>query len=138
MPDSVELFPQERRVAPRYEIMAQIQVKYGDVTHVMEVGNVSQSGIFVATSDMHQLARFRVGQELEMDLFTTDALENFRVAGRVARIADRSGHEPLGLGIRFIRVDDGTRRGIDRFVEIAAERRVSSLPPPLPSGGSPE
>jgi hypothetical protein len=92
---------QERRKHPRYDIIAQIRVKRGRINYIMSVKDLSISGIFVATDRIKELTAFRVDQELEMDLFVPDILDNVRVHGRIVRIQDQGADGDSGFGVRF-------------------------------------
>jgi c-di-GMP-binding flagellar brake protein YcgR len=120
----------EKRGHPRYDILAQIRVKRGTVVHLMDVSNISLSGAFVATDSVAAQRWLRVGQELELDLFTTDDLDNVRVTGRVVRILDQERTGARGFGVEFMRLEGGTADRLRRIVALAAERSIH--PPPLP------
>jgi len=120
----------EKRGHPRYDILAQIRVKRGTVVHLMDVSNVSLSGAFVATDSVAAHRWLRVGQELELDLFTTDDLDNVRVTGRVVRILGQERTGARGFGVEFTRLERGSADKLRRMVEQAAERSIH--PPPLP------
>ena len=62
----------ERRGSPRYDLMAQIRVKKGRVNYIMDVTNVSTSGAFITTDAHKSMPWFRVGQELQLNLFTIE------------------------------------------------------------------
>ena len=122
----------ERRKYPRYDILAQIRVRRGRVNHIMAVKDISLSGLFISADSAQELAAFRVDQEIEMDIFTPEALENVRVMGRIVRVSDRQESGELGFGVEFTEIDETNLREIARLVDIAA--RASISPPPLPSG----
>lgn len=129
----------ERRVHPRYEILAQVRVKYGRITQVLEVRNISLSGLFVTVTDPKRLSKYRIGQTIEMDLFVADELENVRVTARVARVADERTTGPPGFGAEFVDLPPAAREAVARLVDLAARRSIPPpQPPPLPNLPPPE
>ena len=119
---------EERRSSLRYELLAQTRVKRGTVSHIMDVKNISLTGVFIATTDVHQTRTFRVDQVLELDIFSTEDLENIRVFGRIVRI-QKTGDE-YGFGIHFEEMTDETRTKIAKLVQLAF--KLSGKPPMLP------
>ncbi len=109
--------------------MAQIRVKRGRVNYIMHVKNVSQSGLFIATDSLKQMRWFHVDQELEMDLFTAEDLDNIRVTGQIVRIADHDDGE-MGFGVQFSLVDEEVRLKLQYLIDHAIQGSVK--PPPLP------
>ena len=128
--------PVERRAHPRYEILAQVRLRHGKVTHVMDVRDVSRSGLFVAAGDPGRAKRFHIGLRVEMDLFAAEDLENLRVTGLIVRRVDRGEPEAIGFGVQFVDVDEATGRALDRLVVLAATHSIR--PPPLPIPPLPE
>ena len=122
--------PHERRVHPRYEILAQVEIRRRAVTHVLEVRSISIGGAFISTTDRRVLAGIRLDEELELDIFATDELENLRVKARVVRLVGEGGSEAPGFGVRFEEVAADSQRLLERLVELAAAGRLR--PPPLP------
>jgi len=110
--------------------MAQIRVKRGHVNYIMEVGNISTGGLYISTTGANKLPWFRVGQELELDVFTTDELENLRVRGRIVRMVQDEEAGVVGFGVEFVRPDEQTRESIRGLVDQVAGG--SYHPPPLP------
>ena len=119
----------ERRRFPRYEIIAQVTVRTGGENYLMDVGNISCSGLFISTESLANGPLFREGQELEMDLFTTEYLENIKVTGRIVRFKYGSDGRIEGLGVEFTRATAQGNDALLRLVNMAAE---SIHPPPLP------
>ncbi len=122
----------ERRGHPRYDIMAQIRVKRGRVNYIMNVKDVSLSGMYVISDKVKQMPWFRIGQNLEIDIFTTEELENIRVNGSIVRMIEDTGAENEGFGVEFTSMEDDTRTRISRLVDLASKKSIH--PPPLPGG----
>ncbi|MCP4675264.1 MAG: PilZ domain-containing protein [Deltaproteobacteria bacterium] len=120
----------ERRTFPRYDVMAQIRVKRGRVNYIMDVKNVSLSGLFVTSDSVKQMPWFRVGQELEMDVFTTEDLVNVRINGHIVRVTDSDDEGQAGFGVEFTSLPDKDKEKLSLFVEDMAVESIH--PPPLP------
>ena len=123
----------ERRRYPRYEIIAQVTIRSGGENYLMDVGNISCSGVFISGDNLDSISFLYEGQELEMDLFTTAHLENIRMKGRIVRFEYGSDGEKKGFGVEFAKATAETNDELLRLVNMAAE---SIHPPPLPGGGS--
>jgi hypothetical protein len=121
----------ERRTDPRFEIFAQIQVKRGTVNYVMEVRNISRSGMFVSTGSLDRLPQFRVGQTMEADLFIPDELDNVRITGEIVRRVDSGPSGRQGFGVHFSDPPPAVREILDDLVSRAEQKSI--IPPPLPS-----
>ena len=98
-------------------------------THVLDVGNISRSGLFVRTPDEKSLRRVHVAETLELELFTQEELRNVPVRGRVVRIVGDGPPAGWGFGVEFDKLDDAARAAITELVDRAA---VSTVPPPEP------
>lgn len=123
----------ERRRHQRYEIMAHVRVKRGTINYVLDVTNISLSGVFVSTLGLSRAGQFSVGQSLELNLFLADVAKNVRVLGRIVRLVDRDAPPARGFGVEFVDMDEEAKLGIGLLVETA---RTSDIPrpPPLPAG----
>jgi hypothetical protein len=128
----------ERRRHPRYDLAAQIRVKHGHVNYIMTVGNISLSGAFVNCDELEQLPWFRLGQDLDLDIFALEELDNISLSGQIVRVVDQQGPGPAGFGVQFVNLTKEAYDKLFGLVELAA--RLSAVPPPLPSarGGGEE
>jgi hypothetical protein len=122
----------DRRRYPRYEIIAQVTVRSGSENYLMDVGNISRSGVFISADNLDNIPFFRVGQDLEMDLFTTEHLENVKMKGRIVRFVYESDGGKKGIGVEFAEATTQDNDALLRLVSLAAE---SIHPPPLPGSG---
>jgi hypothetical protein len=120
----------DRRRHPRYEIMAQVRVLRGTVNYVLDVSNISVSGLFVSTAGLPRMPWFRNDQQIELDLFVPEELENIRVLGRIVRLEQGEDGSSSGFGVQFVDVGEEAQVKIDRLVGLAKARSVH--PPPLP------
>jgi PilZ domain-containing protein len=121
---------EERRRHPRFDILAQIRVKRGRVNYIMNVENVSVTGMFVSTAGLKKIPAFRIGQTLELDLFNPEILTNIRVQGKIVRFIDGKDSGYKGFGVQFIELDDNVRSRLDTLVDLAVQGSIH--PPPLP------
>jgi hypothetical protein len=120
----------ERRIEPRVEIFAQIRVKRGTVAYVMDVRNISTSGMFVSTGSLDRFPWLLVGQPVEADLFIPDELDNLKIEGEIVRLVGSGPLEKQGFGMRFANIDPAVVDTLDGLVLRA--RQKSIIPPPLP------
>jgi Tfp pilus assembly protein PilZ len=122
----------ERRRHQRYDIMAHVRVKRGTVNYILDVTNISLSGLFVSTIGLPRSTQFSAGQAIELNLFLPDVAENIRVLGRIVRLVDRDDPPARGFGVEFVDVDEEARLGISLLVETARSSEIPQ-PPPLPT-----
>jgi c-di-GMP-binding flagellar brake protein YcgR len=125
----------DRRRHPRYEILAQVRFRRAATIHVLDVANISTSGLFVRASTEAMLRKVTVGERLEIDLSTEHDLQNIRIVARVVRIVGEGGAANWGFGLEFAELGAPAREALDRLV---AEAAADSLkPPPLPTESEP-
>ncbi|MBW2278752.1 MAG: PilZ domain-containing protein [Deltaproteobacteria bacterium] len=124
---------EERRRHERYDIAAQIRVKNGRVNYIMDVANISLSGVFVRCEELSQLPWFRVDQEVDLDLFSFENLDNLSLRGQIVRVVGEQGPGHAGFGVQFVNL---TVEAHDKLFElVATAARLSAEPPPLPAAG---
>jgi len=123
----------ERRRHERYDIAAQIRVKHGRVNYIMDVANISLSGAFVRCDDLSQLPWFRIDQELDLDIFDFEDLDNISLKARIVRLVDEGGPGHPGFGVQFVNLSHEAYDKLFGLVAVAA--RMSAQPPPLPGAG---
>lgn len=122
---------EERRRHARYDIAAQIRVKHGRVNYIMDVANISLSGAFVRCENLSQLPWFRIDQQVDLDIFDFEDLDNISLQGQIVRIVDENGPGHSGFGIQFVNL---TVEAHDKlFGLVATAARLSAEPPPLPA-----
>ena len=120
----------ERRGYPRYDLMAQIRVVDDDETYILDVDNISMTGIFIFSENVEELPWAKLGQKVEMDIFTTNELENVQVQGLIVRISKKNSGAQSGFGASFTSIEKTSRERLRRLVEQAEERTIS--PPAIP------
>ena len=121
----------ERRRHQRYDIMAHVRVSRGTVNYILDVTNISLSGLFVSTLGLPRSGQFSAGQSIELNLFLSEVAENIRVLGHIVRMVDRDDPPARGFGVEFVDVTEEARVGISLLVDTARDS-VMPQPPPLP------
>jgi len=111
--------------------MAHVRVRSGTINYILEVTNISLSGLFVSTLGLPRAGQFSAGQSIELNLFLSEVAENIRVRGRIVRMVDREDPPARGFGVEFVDVDEEVRFAIALLVETARSSDVPR-PPPLP------
>jgi len=111
--------------------MAQVRFQKAATTFVLDIGNISRSGMFVRTSSPLHLGNIRMGEELELDLFAPAELRNIRVRARVVRIVGEGEPQQWGFGVQFAALSPEIDAAVSHLVELAAAGRLR--PPPLPT-----
>ena len=111
--------------------MAQVRFQKAATTFVLDVGNISRSGLFVRTSSAAHLGSIRLGEELDLDVFVSEELRNIHVRARVVRIVGEGEPHQWGFGVNFAALSSETDAAVAHLVELAAEGRLR--PPPLPA-----
>lgn len=114
---------QERRTHTRYDVSAQIRVRSGRVSYIMDVMNVSLAGMFIATGGCKNLAGLEFGQHVEGDLFLPDVADDIHVSGRIIRIVDSGERHRRGYGIEFTSLAEHERAKLGRLLDRAGPRQ---------------
>lgn len=114
--------------------MAQVRVKRGRNSLVLDVVNVSESGALVDLGSLDRPNWVRPGRTVEMILFVLDEdaeLAPINVWADIVRVVD----DPTGVqfGVCFQDPDGTVAASILRLAEAAAPPRPAAQPPPLPS-----
>ena len=120
----------ERRGFPRFEIMAQIRLKRGRVNYVMDVKDLSLSGLAAVSEALGTATDFKVGQEVELDVFVLEELDNTRLHGTLVRVEKHPRSGTLTLAVHFGQLDGPSTRALESLV--ARAKAGSIHPPPLP------
>jgi hypothetical protein len=131
----------DRRVAPRFDIVAQARVVSARGVHVMSVCNISASGAFLEARPREH-ADLVPALEVEVSLSATvpgtademiniDEVINIQCRGRVARIQFRTPTSPSGFGITIEpkTADDQERLEdlLSRLIALPANQRSIGL-----------
>jgi hypothetical protein len=104
----------ERRVAPRFEIIAQANVASGGDSYLMSVRNISVNGALLDGRPQEH-PDLTVGVEVEIALSLTapgindDEIVNVQCRGKVARIEPWTAQTQGGFGVTFEVASDKDR-----------------------------
>ncbi|HVX97951.1 MAG TPA: PilZ domain-containing protein [Polyangia bacterium] len=124
---------EDRRHAPRYEVIAQANVGSGDEAYLMPVRNLSASGVFLEGS-VTEYPELKLGSQVELVLSASspgsadDEVESIRCSGRVVRIEPGRPPHAGGFGVTMTpaTADDAAR--MQSFLG-----RLAHVPPPRPA-----
>ena len=123
----------ERRLAPRYEILAQANIGSGDEATLLPVRNLSATGAFLEGNPADHPA-LQLGVELEVTLSASEPTKadgeiiDVRCKGRVARVEPAKASRVGGFGLTLA---PASREDDARLRTLLA--RASHLPPPRPA-----
>lgn len=116
---------------PRAGVVAPVRYRYESFIDFIETQsvNVSRSGLFIASK--HALP---VGSVIEFEFSLADGFALLRGTGQVVRTSA----SPAGMGVRFLNVDEQSRKLIERIVEVnTREGKRPTVAPELFDPGSP-
>ena len=132
----------DRRIAPRFEIVAQASVTSGGHVHVLPVRNISASGAFLEARPREH-GDLVPGAEVEVSLSATvpgaaeddvieiDEVINIECRGRVARIQFRTPSSPSGFGItlepKSAEAQERLEDLLSRLIALPADQRPINL-----------
>ena len=123
----------ERRRHPRFELMAQVRVKRGQVDYLAELSNISMSGVLLHLGTLKKPSWIDIGRVLEIGIVHPITLEPVMVHGKVVRISQDEAD--TSIGANFADLTDEQQRSIERLVSLARhpdEQGPAASPPPLP------
>jgi hypothetical protein len=122
----------ERRLAPRYELIAQASVASGGDAYLLAVRNISTTGVFLEGQPSEH-PDLKQGVEIEIVLSasapgaTDDDVINVRCRGKVARIEAAKPPRQGGFGLTM---EPATAEDAARLKDLV--KRLA-LPPPRPA-----
>lgn len=117
----------ERRIYPRFDVMAQIHLYRGRVDLVMEVINLSAGGALVDMGTLDRPAKLDVGTTVSVGLTNPETLELVELKAKVVRL------EVDDHGSRFaVSFESPTASAREAVQRLLATGRPSKGPPPLP------
>ncbi len=121
----------ERRLHPRYELMAQVRVKRGTVDYVMEMVNISRGGALFSMGTLKRPPWVEASRVTEISIVHPVELDAIEVKGEIVRVT--SSPKDTLVAVRFVELTAGVQAQVDRLVELAAETAPPAKgPPPLP------
>jgi len=124
----------ERRQHTRYELLAQVRVKRGKVDYVLELTNISQSGVLVHLGSLRVPTWVKLQRAVELAVINPETLATVRLHGTIVRLQEVTGSKCFA--IVFGDLDSDGRRGLKDLIELAekpaAPEERTPTPPPLP------
>jgi hypothetical protein len=126
-PGSVHPFPPpppgaERRVHPRQDLFAQVELSWGDSIVIAMVNNLSLGGAFL----LHDGDDVAVGEEVVVQLSTEDV-----AVAQLAKVVRVSTSEPRGFAVSWIEPRARTYAIIERLMRAEAAAPPRVMPPPV-------
>lgn len=118
----------ERRRHARFDVMAQVRVKRGRTSLILEVLNISESGAFLDLDDMERPKWLTIGTTVELIAFIPREVEvaiSISTWATIVRIVE--GPEGMGFAVQFEDVGEDMANAVGLLIEQAAPK-----PPPLP------
>ena len=115
----------ERRVHPRFDLLAQIRVKRGSVTYVLELRNISKSGALIHTGTLKVPTWVRPQRDIEIHILHPEDLEPVLVSGKIVRVNKTD--EGTLFAVHFDSVKEDSKKDIARLIALGRPQ-----PPPLP------
>ncbi len=107
--------------------MAQVHVRRSEVDFVLDLGNISCSGVLVLLGSLESPVWMEIGRQVELGIFGIEGVDNLTVRGAIARI--HRGGDGVGFAVHFDRNDDETQQAVQRLIELAI---VSDVHVPRP------
>lgn len=112
----------DRRVHPRYDLLAQIRIRHAEVDHVLAILNLSRGGALVDLGTEPRPRWLELHRVVEVHVFDGEGETTLSAKGKVARIAETIEHRTFA-----VQFDELLDDAIVRSVLASAGR-----PPPLP------
>ena len=109
--------PDNRRVFPRVDLLAQVQVTRQSECHIMSTLNISRGGVFIQGLPTNY-PELRIGAEVELVIFDANAPGERDIAlrARIVRLdLGRPGHPP-GFGLEFVGLDPERIARLDQMI----------------------
>lgn len=102
----------ERRQHARVDAKLQVEFLYADGYFELTTEDISQGGLFIATD--HFLP---VGERIRIVLHLPGSAPAIKAVAEVRRVVEKAEPgQPIGLGVAFVDLDDGTRELIREYV----------------------
>lgn len=112
----------ERRLHPRFDLLAQVFVRSEDVDHVLAILNLSRGGALVDLGNEPRPRWLAVGRAVELRLFAPEGEPLIEARGKVVRIVETLDHRTFAVQFDA---------PLDEAV-VRETLRAHGRPPPLP------
>jgi hypothetical protein len=123
----------DRRVHPRFDLMAQVRVRRGKVDYLMDLSNISCGGALVDMGSLKAPSWIQRGRSVEIGIINPVALDTVELEAEIVRIEQSD--TATRFAVRFVDLDAPTSAQIERLVAIASPE--PARPPPLPATAAP-
>jgi hypothetical protein len=124
----------EKRLHPRHDLLAQVQVSAEAEVHVMSTDNISLGGVFIQGVP-GEYPEITIGAELDLLIFDANEMGgDVRCRARVVRI--EADGDRTGFGLKFVDLTQPNTARLRRLLAASSRRSESRppSPPPLPRG----
>ena len=122
----------EKRLHPRHDLLAQVQVSAETEVHVMSTDNISLGGVFLQGVP-RQYPEITIGAEFDLLIFAANEMGgDVRCRARVVRI--EADGDRTGFGLKFISLTRPNSLRLQRFLGGSSPRAGTPSPPPVPRG----
>jgi len=129
--------PSERRRHERYELLAQVRVKFGKIDYVLELGNLSRSGALLTFGSLRKPGWVNLGKLVDVGIIHPESGETVELSGKIVRVHQDA--EGYGFAVEFEEPGEDAARGLQQLIELGARgteapaaKPRSRGPPPLP------
>jgi uncharacterized protein (TIGR02266 family) len=109
-----ELSSDDRRVEPRVTIDLWVEERSGDALYFQRATNLSTRGLFLERTLPHA-----PGTLVEINLRLPGAPSDVRLT---AEVVPASAERTLGMGLRFVDLDEASRARITEYLRVAPHR----------------
>jgi hypothetical protein len=113
---------QDRRIHPRYELLAQVTVRHGSVDHVLEILNLSRGGALVDLAHEPRPRWLELHRPVEVRVFDGEGRAVLERTGSIVRVVENVDNRTFAVQFDELLDADSVRTAL------SDARR----PPPLP------
>ncbi|MBN4050353.1 PilZ domain-containing protein [Desulfobulbus sp. AH-315-M07] len=121
---------ENRRRHERFELMAQVRATRGRVDYILELTNISLSGVLLHLGTLETPPWVGKDRMVEVSVINPKDLESVDLRGRIMRVAadDEGG---ISFAIQFEGLDAQATAGLERLIAVAQR---TDAPTPKASG----
>lgn len=103
----------ERRHSSRIPVEMWVEQSTSRELYFQRGANISEGGIYLQKTIPHS-----VGTKINMQFTLPGDSQAISVQGEIVNISTKA--EELGMGVKFIDLNEGDRKKIERFIELSA------------------
>lgn len=109
---------EERRRQPRFDLFAQVWVRFAPQDLLVELQNISLSGALLVFGEAERPRWVDVDRAVELAITNPQSLENVVLLARIVRVQrDERG---ISFAVVFTAVDAVARRGLEELIQLAS------------------